>query len=452
MNKYFITPFALNILAFSVSVVGQSTSSASNDLNIGKVDADNKKVYFNAELNLGASQVDNANRTNRKNDEIDEIQTRSELSFSGAYYGDIIYEARAEYEIFHHNYDKDSQENDSNIIGDSSILLGGENTFYDLGVSHSSKIFLIDPEAANITSNQDDRNITTIFGALRTAPERANIFSIGGDFTDVSYQEFDINDSTRDVIYLGYTRNVNEITTSGFTISSSNTDFDFGDATDYRYKRATLFLARTLRRLNYSVFIGKYFFESTGSNDEDDGLYGQVDISYDTGVTNFFIYAERDITDTSLGNNNDTFSSAVSVDGRISEQDQILRKYARAGIAFGLLCDNCNFQIDAGRKDELYFNLIDESSTSNFFNVLASYQPLKKLTLSLNARYSDFSYSMRENANDYDYIILRASASFSEISRNLSADFFLESLKREFDVGEGYESYSLGFNIKYKIY
>lgn len=452
MNKYFITPFTLNILAFSVSVAAQTSSAESTNLNANNINANDKNIYFNAELNLGISQVDNANRTSRKDDEVNEVQTRSELSFAGAYYGDIIYEALAEYKVFHHDYAKDSQENDSNIVGDSSILFGGENTFYDLGISHSSKIFLIDPEAANITTNQDNRNITTVFGALRTVPERANVFSFGGDFTDVSYQEFDINDSSRDIIYLGYTRNINEITTAGVTLSSSNTDFDFNDATDYEYERATLFVSRMLRRLNYSVFLGKYFFESTNSDDEDDGLYGQIDISYDTGVTNFFIYAERNITDTSLGNSNDTFSSTVSIDGRITEQDQILRKYVRAGMSFSLLCDNCNFQIDVGRKDELYFNLIDESSISNFFNVLASYKPLQNLTLAANARYSDFSYSMRENSNDYDHVILRASASFSEIARNLSADFFLESLKRKFDMGDGYDSYSLGFNIKYKIY
>ena len=452
MNKYFIIPFALNILAFSVSVTGQSTNSNLTGLNTKTVNIDDKKIYFNAELGLGLSEVENANRTSRKDDEIDEIQTRTEFSFAGAYYGDMISEARAEYQIFHDKFDKNSQDDDSSIVGDSNILFGGESTFFDLGASHSSRIFLISPEAANITSNQDDRNITTLFGALRTAPGRSNIFSLGGDFTSVSYQEFDINDSSRDVIYLGYTRNVNEITTAGLTLSSSNTDFDFNDAVDYQYKRATLFMSRTLRRLSYSVFLGQYFFESTGSNDEDDGVYGQIDIDYDTGTINFFAHAERDVTDTSLGNNNDTFSSAASVNGSISEQDQILRKYVRVGMAFGLLCDNCNFQIDAGREDELYFNLANESSTSNFISVLASYDPLKSLTLAVNARYSDFSYTMREDPNDYDYVVLRASANFTKLSRNLSTEIFLESLKREFKIDGGYESYSLGLNIKYQIY
>lgn len=435
-----------------MSAIGQSAISDSIGSNASSIGADDKKIYFDAELGLGVIHVENANRTSRKSAEIDEIQTRSEFSFSGAYYGEAIYEARAEYQVFHDHFGKDSQADDSNIVGESSIIFGGENTFYDVGVSHSSKIFLIDPEAANITTNQDDRDITTFFGALRTTLGKSNIFSLGVDFIDVSYKEFDINDSTRDVLYLGYTRNINEITTAGLTLSSSSTDFDFSNAADYKYERVTLFMSRTLRRLNYSVFLGQYFFESTGVNDDDDGIYGRIDIKYDTGTVNFFIHAERDITDTSLGNNNNTFSSTASVDGRINEQDQILRKYIRAGMVFGLPCGACNLQIDVGREDELYFNLADESSTSNFLNVLVSYQPLNILTLAINAKYSDFSYSMRENPNDYDYIILRASARFSEIRRNLNTEFFIESLERKFDVGAGYESYSLGLNIKYQIY
>lgn len=452
MNKYFFTPLTLSVLTFSVSTIGQSINSNSIGLNSESISVDNKKIYFNAELGLGVSQVENANRTSREDAEIDEVQTRSEFSFSGAYYGGMIHEARAEYQIFQDDFSNDSQQEDSNIVGESSILFGGENTFYDLGASHSSKIFLIDPEAANITNNQDDRDITTFFGTLRAAVGKSNIFSIGGDFTDVSYDEFEINDSTREIIYLGYTRNVNEITTAGLTLSASNTDFDFNDATDYKYKRAAIFISRTLRRLDYSIFLGKYFFESTASSDEDDGAYGQIDVNYDTGTAKFFVHAERDITDTSLGNSNNTFSSAVSADGRISEQDQILRKYVRAGMNFGLLCGACRFQVDIGREDELYFNLIDESSKSNFINFLASYQPLRMLTLSISARYNDFSYSMRENSNDYDYKILRASASFAEIRRKLNVEFFLELLERKFDVGDGYESYSLGLNIKYQIY
>ena len=449
---YFITPFAFNILAFSVSVIAQSTNTAATGLNATTIMINDKKIYFNAALGLGVSQVENANRTSQKGSQVDEIQTRSEFSFSSAYYGDIIYEASAEYKIFHDDFGDDSQESDLSIVGESNLVLGGENTFYDLGVSHSSKIFLIDPEAANITTNQDDRNIATIFGTLRTAPEKANVFSLGGSFTNVSYSEFDINDSDRDVVYLGYTRNINSVTTAGITLSSSNTDFEFNDATDYKYKRANFFVSRTLRHINYSVFLGQYFFESTGSTDEDSGLYGQFDINYNAGAVNFFVHAERDITDTSLGNNNNASSASASVDGRISEQDQILRKYFRAGVSFGLLCDRCNFQIDIGREDELYFNLTDESSTSNFFNILADYEPLNNLTLAMNARYSDFSYDMRENSNDYDYIILRASASFTEIKRDLSAEIFIESLARNFDVGDGYDSYSLGLNIKYHIY
>lgn len=452
MNKYFFTPFALSLLTFPVSTIGQSIISGSPRLNFEPVNVENKKIYFTANLGLGLSYVENANRTTREDTEIDEVQTRSEFSFSGAYSGEVVHEARAEYQIFHDDFSKGSQQDGSNIVGESSILFGGENTFYELGASHSSRIFLIDPEAANITTNQDDRNITTFFGVVRTAPGKSNVVSLGGDFADVSYEEFDINNSTRDVIYLGYTRHINAITTAGLTLSSSNTDFDFNDATDYKYKRAAVFVSRTLRQLDYSLFLGHYFLESTGLSDEDDGVYGRMDVNYDTGTAKFFFHAERDVTDTSLGNNNNTFSSIVSIDGRISEQDQILRKSVRAGVAFGLLCGTCRFQIDIGREDELYFNLIDEDSTSIFINFLSSYQPLRTLTLAINARYSDFSYNMRENPNDFDHIILRASANFSEIRRKLSTEFFIESLGREFKVGAGYDSYSLGLNIKYQVY
>lgn len=417
-----------------------------------QTDSKQSQAFFDIFAGIEFRQAGNANRTSQSNAEIDELQTRTNISVFGAYNGDIISHAQADYTVRHESFAENTQEDDSTLNGELSVLLGDATKNYDLSLTHSSRTLLVDPEEADLTSNRDDRNIFTAIGTLRTSPAKPNIFSAGVSSTKTKFNEFVINDSTRDGINTSYTRRVDPLTSAGIDFSVTDIDFDAGNNADFEYKRASIFFRRNLRRLNYNVNIGRYETKNSSGN-EDSGPFSSLNAGYSTTLIQFSLTAERDITDTSQGNNNnELFSGDNSVDGRIGTQDQILRKYFSASLSFNSLCANCTALIETGKEDEDFFNLTEESSESDFIRASMSFKPASNITLALSANRNDFSFTQRIDANNFTNTLVRASVEISNLARNLNSSLFIESLKRDFDQRGDYKSLSYGIRFDYQIY
>ena len=410
------------------------------------------EIFFDASLGTDLSYVQNANRSTFAEDEIDELQIRSDLTLTGAYYGGIVSQARLNYQIYNDRFTNDSQENQTGANGEASVFIGEATDFYELGLTHSSQRQFVNPEGPDVTSNLADRRIFTALAALKTRSDLANFARAEISTTLVDHDDdFDSSDSSRDSLALSFTRKLNPLTNAGVNVSFFDVDFDTSNLSDYDYQRVSIFLSRNVRQTSYSLDIGQYKTKDFSGNTSN-GPY--LNASFNSKFSNleFFSNIERDVTDSSIGDNNSNISDTPDIDGRLNIQDQIEREYLRIGIATEAFCSPCKTSLEWDRESQDYFNLTSENSETE--SIFFRFQRTISSTLSIDVNLRQLDYSLTDTSitGSFEEQSARISLNFKNANRRLFTSLYTEYLKRETDQESEYESPSIGISLNYVLY
>lgn len=408
-------------------------------------------IFFDASVGIDLEYVQNANRSILSEDEIDELQTHTELAVSGAYYGDLISRAQIDYDIYDDQFAQDSQESESGINGEASVFIGRNLDFYEFGLTHSSQRQFIDPEGADITDNLTDRNIFTALAALKSRTDKVNYARLEFTTTKVTFDDSEINDSTRDSLDLNLTRKLNTLTNVGVTFSISEIDYDINDISDYDLQRVSVFFSRNLRRIDYSLDIGLYEVEDNLGNTTDEP-YINAALNYGDSNFSFFSNIERDVTDSSIGDGNSNINDTPDIDGQLNLQDQITREYIAFGINTGIICSACQLNLEWNRESQDYLNLFTENSEVDSLSLHLQREVKSNMTAELRIRVLDFTYTNRDDLSDYKETTIRASLGFKSFGKRLFGSIYAGLQERKFDQGSSYRSPSLGLGVSYLLY
>lgn len=408
-------------------------------------------IFFDASLGTDLRYVQNANRSITGEDEIDELQIRSDLSLAGAYYGGLISRAQLDYQIYNDRFTDDSQEDQTGVSGEAGLFIGEPKDFYELGLTHSSQRQFVNPEGPDVTDNLTDRGIFTALGALKTRSDLANFARAEISTTQVDYDDFNINDSTRDSLNLSFTRKLNPLTNAGINISLSEVDYDTSDFSDYDYQRASIFFSRNLRRVSYSFDLGQYETEDFSGN-TNTGPYANVSLNANYSNFEFFSSIEKDVTDSSLGDSNFNISDTPNIDGQLNIQDQIEREYLLVGFTTKAFCTQCRVSLEWDRESQDYFNLPAENSETESLSFEFKRNISSKLSVNINLRQLDFSFIDTANTGNFKEKSIQTSLNFKNTSKRFFTSLYAELLERTIDQQNTYESPSIGVSLSYTLY
>ncbi len=354
----------------------------------------------------------------------------------------------ADYQFYQNEYLEDSQEDRFIHTGQSALVLGTENTFYQLDLGHSTQRFLADPGGPVILSNTDQRDITTVSPLLRLRPGRNNI-SIAGHYARIIYKETDFNNSERIGYSVNWLRDVTPIHSIGVDYMENEVEYEVNSNGDYLYRRGAFIVSAELRLLQYSLQLGVNEVEPVMGRAVD-GLYYDLAVAYGSYRNTWSFTAQQTITDTSLGNaNSPFFSEGITTDVSRFVQDQLERTSYGLAWRSDFLCVRCDLTIRAGYENESYFNVFTENRVETFGGLAFSYRLRPSTNLELTFGHTEREFAEGGRSQDYRQSTTIVALDFESVLRYFETRLWYGYENREPDVGLNYVVNSAGITLGY---
>ena len=390
--------------------------------------------------------VDNALRT---------VDDNKITEFQGEYGADVwasiereLLTLSADYQFYQNEYLEDTQEDRFIHTGQSALVLGTENTFYQLDLGHSTQRFLADPSGPVILSNTDQRDISTVSPLLRLRPGRNNI-SIAGHYARVVYKETDFNNSERIGYSVNWLRDVTPIHRIGVDYLENEVEYEVNSSGDYRYRRSAFVLAAELRLLQYSLQLGVNEVEPVVGRVVN-GLFYDLAVVYGSYRNTWTFTAQQNITDTSLGNaNSPFFSEGITTDVSRDVQDQLERTSYGLAWRSDFLCIRCDLTVRAGYEDEDYFNVMTENRVETFGGLALSYRLRPSTNLEFILGHTRREFAPDGRSEDYRQSTAVVALDFESVLRYFETRLWYEYENREPDIGLDYVVNSVGVTLGY---
>ncbi len=348
---------------------------------------------FSAEIFFSPKSVDNAlGVADGSETPVRERQTEYGASVRSVWTSDLT-EFDVDYQYSETEFDKDSQQDGTFRVGESSFILGNDTSFYQLTAEHSIRRVLRQPNAVVIDlGNSEERQIRSVMPMLRARFNGANSVAVAYSFTQVDFEDSLDNSSTRDDIQLQFHRNISPLSDFQFSIGSRAVDYDTSDTGDYDLKFASVELTVEQRIFSYSMALG--YSEITPELGEKHGSNTfEFVINSELAGNRFEVFASKVISDTSTGNANDSFfAEEVSFDGGQEERDQVVRTAAGVSWEYEFLCGRCTLSAALGSEKVEHVNFSVNDTKETFFDLTFGYQFSRQLMGRFSYRQSDSEF------------------------------------------------------------
>lgn len=372
------------------------------------------------EVLLGGSvfvrQVLSDNGTGVGNDQpnIDETQTDIGLNLTSKWRREL-YKADINYRVIDSQFQDDTQPDDTIWTGDTDLTVGTGSTFYQLDLSHSRQRFLKDPEDSPLVNdNSDERTIVSAAPKLRARLTGVDSLELTYNYSDVSFDVSESNDSDRSGIDVRYLRRFSSLYTGTIQVGQTQVDFKNSDAADYDTNFLTVRFDGQKRTFNYGI---EYGLTQLKPEQGDDVSRPTIRINVDSEMSGntFALEASRSVSDTSQGNGNDSFfSSEVRFDSNLEDQDQLERKSLSLSWATGIVCSRCNFILAVGAIHQEFVRVSTNDSEQTFINASLNYNFSRALRLGVSARQSEVEFTdPASTGNDVEAQLYRLSLAYT---------------------------------------
>lgn len=406
-----------------------------------------RNIRYGGTLYLDALYMQNASRTPVEENQVDEPQTRYGTNLFGSVNTDQI-ELSADYDFYQNDYYEDTQRDRFIRTGRSELVLGTENTFYQLDVAHSTQRFLTDPTGPSTLENTDQRDIVSVSPLLRLRPGANNI-SVAGHYSNIVYKETDINDSERVGFGIDWNRRISPLYSIGLGYLENEIDYELGDTGDYTYRRAAFTFASNLRLVSYRLEIGANEAEPL-EGEAVDGVYYDFELLYGRPSNTWSLTAQRSITDTSLGNaNNPFFSEGITSDVSRNIQDRLERRSVGANWRSDFLCYRCDLSLRAGYEDERYFTTSSENRSEHFVGSILRYRLRPSVSLNFSLEYTFRDFEDGGLSRDYNVVDAMVAVEFDPFLRYFHTQVWYEHERRIPVSGSQYYTNAVGITLAY---
>lgn len=321
-----------------------------------------------------------------------------------------------DYTATNNNFSESSQEERDELTGKGSVILGKSDDRFGLRLSHKQNSVLKSSNSIDLLENTDEREIITVLPSVNLRLSRVDKLSISADYSDINYKEKSGIDSQRQggtIKWLHVLSNVDHA-----SIESRIIDVKFKDRpiNDYTFKSATVAYSAKLKQLAYRIEAGynqmvrrEVDGVGLGLHKEDyDSPAFNLDANYYWGANNVKLNALQKLTDTSVGDNNDSLDSLADSSKKIFDRYEL--REASFIWSNSYLCDVCVAGVEVAAKSEDY-ELLPEDAYLLSSNVFLNYQlsPSSVLNLRLSNEINDYDESARFD----DYKVWRAFASYT---------------------------------------
>jgi len=392
--------------------------------------------YIEGFIDVMTEFTDNALK--RDHDKLSERQDKVSLGMKGNYKNNLI-DFAADYVYSDYRFQYDSQPDRNTLEGVSTFYLGEQSKLVDLTVVHSRRGLIGDPGQLDLLRNYDEREILSVYPAINIAVTPVDTLSFSGNFSDVKYRRNPARDSRQKGIDISWQHRLSSIDALALSVSRANVSFSQQKGKDYTYYSSLLAYSAALRQLRYSISGG---YNKTISEQQDDysSPSYEANVAYGSDVAGVSLFANRSITDTSIGDGNRESSTSIG-NGDVGNRaiDRIDRKMLELGSFSQVLCATCSLSFQLRWRRDNYLEL-PEDNTERGVTMGFDYRvsPLTNVSLRANRREQRFDNSRDNRAYHFDRQTIRIER---QLNRDVSLNWFVEherrySRSRDFDYAE----------------
>jgi len=390
---------------------------------------------------------DNALR--RPDGEIEERQDIYRAAITARYTGEWAY-LRSSYEASRHLFEKDSQIDRNILEGDTELRLGNDYQPLSLLLTHSRRSLLNQPDAIDLLRNRDEREILGAQPMLKWKLNPSDALILGATYSEISYKTAIAQDSKVEGVNLRWQLGLTKVDTLSFIVQQNEVTFDYVPELDYRHQGAFASYAVQLNNLDYSLTLGgaRVIFDA----DEDDMVRPSFDIAvnYHSGYNLFKFIANRQITNTSMGNGNNLGLGDSLSDALTNNVDLIDLRRAEFTWATTAICERCNFNLSAFDTDQNY-QKSNQSFTEKGLGAGFNYKFTRAASAYVNAARSKRTFDPDSLRNDYTVDRVKIGLMYKFNNDLVISIFHAEEKRDSVLLSENYVEHFTGLSLSYSF-
>lgn len=412
---------------------------------------DTKQDYFDLNLSSNFRATDNAKKKPEEVSPINELQRIYSLGVVGQYQNDWM-QFDSNYGASKNIYDEGSQPNKDIVEGFSKLILGGKYQPLDVLISHNRYSLLNSPDALDLTSNRDTREIFTVIPTIKMHPSAADLIVVSGNYDKTTYQENRDFTSERKGVSSSWIRGLNKVQSLQIIVQQLDSTFEFFSSADYQMQIAALQYAVTLRNLSYQARFGYNKATRDVENSTFSSPEYKIISTYTSGANEFQLEISQAITDSSYGGGN----NAVSVGNKNSTikdagsllLDLINERRMELSWSTSALCERCSFGLDLASVKRDYQKSLQDSIESAA-SITFRYGFSRDFSLHLNARVSEVELDSSSLNSNYEQASGKMGLSYL-ITKGLNVEAYLEGYERtSSSLEQNYKENILGLSLSY---
>lgn len=403
-------------------------------------------LALDASINLGVGVEHTDNALQSEANQQSELEKRATAGLQLDHQGSSVV-ASVSYNVEYTDYDKDTQDGETSVTGDTSIVYEQIEQQLFWTIENSRRNIIRDKQLLDVQENREDRSISSISPRLILRASPVDAISASVSYTNIAYEDSGQQDSERMGAALNWAHSLSKIDRIIAGLTYQDVTFDLASE-DYEYYRATVAYEAELSRLAYQVTVG--YNQSKRETDDAGGGYFNASATYDRAPSTWQIDVLHELTDTSQQNNNDDItglseSSNIATDIDVFERSSFQLMYSNEGV-----CGACVFNASLLYESENYETL-DNDGDEVGLNVGLNYRYSRLVSMGGDIQFSDFSFTDTNTRSDYDLI----SYAFN-VRRDITRDLamILQVSYSERSSGDGlsdYEELRGGIRVTYQF-
>ena len=352
---------------------------------------------YDAHLSAGVGVEHTNNSTKVSENGPSDLKQQANLDLGLSRKGESV-DADIGYKVGYIDYSRDTQRDSTEISGNLNVDYRQVENLLVWHLKNSVRNVKRDTALVNTSDNRENRSISSISPEFTFRLSSVDTLQLTPSYTDVSYETSN-NDSERIGTVMDLSHSLSSVDSLGLSLNYNKVDFSAAGA-DYDYYRAVVFYRAQLARINYSVSVGYNETDRDSFSKTISGNYFSAAANYSHGYSSFGLSFLQELTDTSLGNNNDSITG-VSPGQDSSTVDIYRRRSLQMDYTTRALCSTCSVNLYLSVEDKNYEGTTPDNVESTA-GVRLGYELTRLSAISLDASYTNTAYDGRVTPSDYD--------------------------------------------------
>lgn len=352
-------------------------------------------------VGVSANSVFTDNALKRSDNLLSERQDTYALNTAANYNNDWM-ALTSGYNLNETVYSEKSQANLNTLEGKAAINIG--NSYYpeSLLVSHSRHSLLNAPDAVDISTNRDERNILLVEPGYKLRLGAADSVQAALTYSDVAYRRNAAKNVTTQGGEINWLRNISKVDSFQLTGQSTQSSYSQSSVANYHYESLLAKYAVALNHFSYSVGIGSNRATQEALNKTVTSPNYDVAAVYDSGLNVIRISFSEKITDSSTGNGNSESISSSGPDSTTtnSTADLINSRSYDAALTTRAICERCDFSVTGSNRLQDYQTLPEDMATKSA-SVSFAYKLTRAASIDLTRLRTSTTFSNSAIARNY---------------------------------------------------